>query len=67
MDGESRDEGTTDEGAQDTGEAAARRSRFGTLPEPVRLADTVEERPATRPDPARDAYDPNEWLVRYCL
>ncbi|MET8944976.1 hypothetical protein ABZX30_15685 [Streptomyces sp. NPDC004542] len=62
MDAESRDETT-----QDSAEAAARRSRFGTLPEPVRLEDTVEERPATRRDPARDAYDPHEWLVRYCL
>ncbi|MGP4006003.1 hypothetical protein [Streptomyces sp. 4N124] len=45
----------------------ARRARFGTLPERVRLEDTVEERPATAPDPARDAYNEDEWLVRYAL
>ncbi|MFI7498638.1 hypothetical protein ACIBVL_08940 [Streptomyces sp. NPDC049687] len=46
---------------------ARRRARFGTLPERVRQEDTVEERPATPRDPARDAYDPDDWLVRYCL
>lgn len=58
-----------DESTNDTAEAEAalRRARFGRLPEPVRPQDTVEEQPATRPDPARDAYDPDEWLVRYCL
>ncbi|CAL9649628.1 hypothetical protein [Streptomyces sp. Tu 3180] len=54
--------GDTDEDA-----AAARHARFGRLPEPVRVEDTVEERPAAAPDPARHAYDPDEWLVRYCL
>ncbi|MEU6253815.1 hypothetical protein [Streptomyces sp. NPDC047043] len=44
-----------------------RRARFGTLPERVRLEDTVEERPATVPDPARDTYNSDEWLVRTCL
>lgn len=52
---------------EDTDAAAARRARFGNLPEPVRVEDTVEERPAVAPDPARNAYDPDEWLVRYCL
>lgn len=47
--------------------ATARHARFGRLPEPVRVEDMVEERPAVAPDPARDAYDPDEWLVRYCL
>ncbi|MFF4968218.1 hypothetical protein ACWDO6_26625 [Streptomyces sp. NPDC003674] len=47
--------------------ATARRARFGALPERVRPEDTVETRPATPRDPARDAYDPDEWLVRYCL
>ncbi|MER6860262.1 hypothetical protein [Streptomyces pilosus] len=53
----------------ETGDAAAavRQARFGRLPEPVRPQDMVEERPATDPDPARDAYNPDEWLVRYCL
>ncbi|MGW0284454.1 hypothetical protein ACWDXT_15240 [Streptomyces sp. NPDC003236] len=47
--------------------ATARRARFGALPERVRPEDTVESRPAAPRDPARDAYDPDEWLVRYCL
>ncbi|MFC4503348.1 MULTISPECIES: hypothetical protein [Streptomyces] len=46
---------------------AGRRSRFAALPERVRPEDTVEERPATPRDPARDAYDPDEWMVRYSL
>ncbi|UXY32928.1 hypothetical protein [Streptomyces sp. HUAS TT20] len=48
-------------------EATLRRARFGALPERVRPEDTVEERPAAPRDPARDAYDPDEWMVRYCL
>ncbi|ANS70096.1 hypothetical protein SLINC_7872 [Streptomyces lincolnensis] len=44
-----------------------RRARFGTLPERIRLEDTIEERPATAPDPAKDTYNPDEWLVRNCL
>lgn len=48
-------------------DAAVRHARFGRLPEPVRAEDTVEERPARAPDPARYAYDSDEWLVRYCL
>jgi hypothetical protein len=47
--------------------AAARHARFGKLPERIRLEDTVEERPATIPDPAKDTYNPDEWLVRTCL
>ncbi|MEV0558795.1 hypothetical protein AB0I27_35800 [Streptomyces sp. NPDC050597] len=46
---------------------ASRRTRFGTLPERISLADMVEEKPATVPDPARDAYNSDEWLVRTCL
>jgi hypothetical protein len=46
---------------------AARRARFGKLPERIRLEDTVEERQATIPDPAKDTYNPDEWLVRTCL
>ncbi|MGI5141884.1 MULTISPECIES: hypothetical protein [unclassified Streptomyces] len=45
----------------------ARHARFGKLPERIRLEDTVEERPATIPDPAKDTYNPDEWLVRTCL
>ncbi|MGV9354216.1 hypothetical protein [Streptomyces misionensis] len=52
--------------AQDTADAALRRDRFGKLPERIRLEDTVETRPATLPDPARDRYHADEWLVRYC-
>ncbi|TWV31503.1 hypothetical protein FRZ03_35115 [Streptomyces misionensis] len=53
--------------APDTADAAAlRRDRFGTLPERIRPEDTVETRPATLPDPARDRYHADEWLVRYC-
>ncbi|MER6074462.1 hypothetical protein ABT187_37710 [Streptomyces sp. NPDC001817] len=40
--------------------------RFGTLPERIRPEDMVETRPATLPDPARDTYNPDEWLIRYC-
>lgn len=46
---------------------AARRARFGKLPERIRPEDTVEELPATAPDPARDTYNADEWLVRYAL
>ncbi|WP_265563450.1 hypothetical protein [Streptomyces hygroscopicus] len=46
---------------------AGRRARFGRLPERVRLEDTVQVKPATVPDPARDAYDSHDWLVRTCL
>ncbi|MCS0599735.1 hypothetical protein NX794_00535 [Streptomyces sp. LP11] len=54
--------------SQDTTDAATlRRDRFGTLPERIRPEDTTETRPATLPDPARDRYHADEWLVRYCL
>ncbi|MEU4893205.1 hypothetical protein AB0B12_21780 [Streptomyces sp. NPDC044780] len=46
---------------------AVRRARFGKLPERVRLEDTVEERAAIAPDPAKDTFNPDEWLVRHCL
>ncbi|MFC9504706.1 hypothetical protein [Streptomyces sp. NPDC057002] len=59
------DDATSQQGS-DT-EAAARRARFGALPEPVRVEDMVEERAAGAPDPARTAYNQDEWLVRYCL
>jgi hypothetical protein len=52
--------------AQVAAEAAVRHARFGALPERVHLEDTVEEQPEL-PDPARDAYNPDEWLVRYAL
>jgi hypothetical protein len=53
--------------SSETEASAARQARFGTLPEPVRLEDMVEERAASTPDPARTAYNQDEWLVRYCL
>ncbi|GGX96961.1 hypothetical protein [Streptomyces fructofermentans] len=48
---------------QDTA-AAARQARFGSLPERIRPEDTVQEVPATDPDPAKDTYDSDEWLTR---
>ncbi|MEU7423185.1 MULTISPECIES: hypothetical protein [unclassified Streptomyces] len=54
------------EPAPDAAESA-RHTRFGTLPERVRPEDTVETRQALPRDPARDSYNPDEWLVRYCL
>ncbi|MBL1085897.1 hypothetical protein JK359_28685 [Streptomyces actinomycinicus] len=52
---------------QDAAEAASlRRDRFGSLPERIRPEDTVETKAATVPDPARDTYNPDEWLIRYC-
>lgn len=46
---------------------ASRQACFGALPERLRLEDTVEERPATTPDPAKDTYSSDEWLTRTCL
>ncbi|MET7491240.1 hypothetical protein [Streptomyces sp900116325] len=46
---------------------AARHARFGRLPERIRLEDTTEGHAATSLDPARDAYNYDEWLVRMCL
>jgi hypothetical protein len=46
---------------------ATRQARFGSLPEPIRLADTFQEIPATVPDPARDTYNEDEWLTRNAL
>ncbi|WP_431954959.1 hypothetical protein [Actinacidiphila sp. bgisy167] len=47
--------------------ATARKARFGKLPERVRPDQMIQERPAAAPDPARNAYSADEWLVRYCL
>ncbi|MFH9672516.1 hypothetical protein ACH4L5_09570 [Streptomyces sp. NPDC017405] len=50
------------------GATAARRARFGTLPERVRPQDMVEERPAAPKDPARYAYGPEAtWRSYSCL
>lgn len=52
---------------QETTDASAlRRDRFGSLPERIRPEDTLETKPVTLPDPARDTYNPDEWLIRYC-
>ncbi|MGW1541944.1 hypothetical protein ACWCPM_17220 [Streptomyces sp. NPDC002309] len=58
---------THEETTDSTAAAALRRERFGALPARIRLEDTVEERPATVPDPTKDTYNPDEWLVRTCL
>ncbi|MEV0227283.1 hypothetical protein [Streptomyces sp. NPDC050704] len=51
------------EEVQDAAEAA-RQARFGKLPERIAPEDTVQEVPATDPDPAKDTYNPDEWLIR---
>ncbi|MEV6681916.1 hypothetical protein AB0N09_34340 [Streptomyces erythrochromogenes] len=38
--------------------------RFSRLPEPVRLEDTVEERPAAPHDSVSGAYNADWWLIR---
>jgi hypothetical protein len=50
------------------GAAAARRARFGRLPERIRYEDMVEEAPAAPGDPARYACDPEgSWMSFSCL
>jgi hypothetical protein len=51
------------EEVQDAAEAA-RQARFGKLPERILPKETVQEVPATAPDPAKDTYNPDEWLIR---
>ncbi|MCX5396135.1 hypothetical protein [Streptomyces sp. NBC_00102] len=46
--------------------AVADPARFGRLPERVRPEGAVEEKSAAVRDPARGAYDSDEWLVRCC-
>ncbi|WP_165956365.1 hypothetical protein [Streptomyces hainanensis] len=46
--------------------AEARHVRFGALPERIRPEDRFEEVPAAAPDPARDLYNDDDWLVRAC-
>ncbi|MFD7406026.1 hypothetical protein ACFV7R_25855 [Streptomyces sp. NPDC059866] len=58
-----KDEGT----AENSAAQSVRQQRFGKLPERVRPEDMIEEWPAVDHDPARGAYNPDEWLVRYCL
>ncbi|PKV83290.1 hypothetical protein [Streptomyces sp. TLI_146] len=48
--------------------AAARRARFGSLPERIRQEDMVEEKVAVPSDPARYAHDPEgSWRSFSCL
>ncbi|MGP9023095.1 hypothetical protein ACT1U9_32405 [Streptomyces sp. BR1] len=48
--------------------AAARRARFGSLPERIRQEDMVEEKAATPSDPTRYAFDPEgSWKSFSCL
>ncbi|GGZ16802.1 hypothetical protein ACWDE9_24445 [Streptomyces olivaceoviridis] len=62
-----RTDARTTSPSQEAADAEARRrDRFGALPERIRPQDTVETKPATVPDPARDTYNPDEWLIRYC-
>ncbi|ANP50855.1 hypothetical protein J2Z21_005234 [Streptomyces griseochromogenes] len=56
---------TPQQAAEGTGSPSP--NRFSRLPERIRPEDTVETKPATLPDPARDQYNADEWLVRYCL
>lgn len=49
-------------------ETAARRARFGRLPERIRYEDMVEERTAAPNDPARYTHDPEgSWRSLSCL
>ena len=57
---------TTEVKAPETAEAV-RHTRFGRLPERIRVEDMVAAQPASVPDPATGAYNEDEWLVRYCL
>ena len=48
--------------------AAARRARFGTLPERIRYEDMVEEKAAIASDPTRYAHAPEgSWMSFSCL
>ncbi|MFF4244790.1 hypothetical protein ACFYY2_09985 [Streptomyces sp. NPDC001822] len=38
--------------------------RFSKLPDPIRLKDTVEERPAAPHDAESGAYNSDWWLIR---
>jgi hypothetical protein len=50
------------------GAAAARRARFGTLPERIRYEDMVEEQAPTAYDPTRHACAPEAWWTSFsCL
>lgn len=44
-------------------EAAARRARFGALPERIRPQDTTEVVPLIAKYPSQDHYDHEKWLT----
>ncbi|MEU4346075.1 hypothetical protein [Streptomyces sp. NPDC023838] len=47
---------------------AARRARFGSLPERIRQEDMVEEKATTPSDPERHAFNPEgSWRSFSCL
>ncbi|MGW7238516.1 hypothetical protein [Streptomyces sp. NPDC054804] len=61
---------TDEQHAEPDVDAAAevlRHQRFGALPERIRPEDMVETTPAIRHDPDREAYDPDEFAMRYGL
>ncbi|WP_327316649.1 hypothetical protein [Streptomyces sp. NBC_01235] len=50
------------------GAAAARRARFGRLPERIRREDMIEEKTATPLDPTRYDHNPERsWMSFSCL
>ncbi|GAA3798863.1 hypothetical protein GCM10022403_035960 [Streptomyces coacervatus] len=50
------------------GAAAARRARFGKLPERIRYEEMTEEKAVVPHDPTRYAYDPERsWTSFSCL
>ncbi|MGW2618715.1 hypothetical protein [Streptomyces sp. NPDC001500] len=54
-------------GAADSA-AAARKARFGTLPERIRPDETVETQAVAPNDPTRHGYDPERsWTTFSCL
>ncbi|ELP67495.1 hypothetical protein ACKI1I_16275 [Streptomyces turgidiscabies] len=59
--------GTNVEAGAPEAAEAVRQARFGQLPERIRVEDMVAAQPASVPDPAKGAYNEDEWLVRYCL
>lgn len=45
--------------------AAVRAARFGTLPEHIALADTIEEKPVFPANATTEAFNPDEAAARY--
>ncbi len=55
-----------DRSTQDS-DSAARRARFGALPERIAYEDMIEERAASPRDPERDTGDPGARNLLTCL